>query len=130
MAKQIIIDGNQIHDIKTLYEELNAKFMQDEDWQLGESLDAFNDLLYGGFGAINGDEPINLVWKNFEENKKSLGLDLTLEFYRQKLKHPEIYNVKSIEKTLKELENGGGQTYFDIILEIIADHSNITVIPE
>lgn len=130
MSKQIIIDGNQIYDIKSLYEEINLKFMQGEDWQLGESLDAFDDLLYGGFGAIKGDEPINLVWKNFENNREVLGFDLTLNFYENKLKQPQIFNKKIIEDKIQKLKNTGRDTYFDIILEIIASHSNITLIPE
>lgn len=130
MSKQIIIDGNQIHDIKSLYEEINLKFMQGEDWQLGESLDAFDDLLYGGFGAIKGDEPINLVWKNFENNREVLGFDLTLNFYENKLKQPQIFNKKIIEDKIQKLKNTGRDTYFDIILEIIASHSNITLIPK
>lgn len=130
MSKEIIIDGNQIHDIKSLYEEINLKFMQGEDWQLGESLDAFDDLLYGGFGAIKGDEPINLVWKNFENNREVLGFDLTLNFYENKLKQPQIFNKKIIEEKIQKLKNTGRDTYFDIILEIIASHSNITLIPE
>lgn len=130
MSKQIIIDGNQIHDIKSLYEEINLKFMQGEDWQLGESLDAFDDLLYGGFGAIKGDGPINLVWKNFENNKEVLGFDLTLNFYENKLKQPQIFNKKIIEDKIQKLKNTGRDTYFEIILEIIASHSNITLIPE
>lgn len=130
MSKQIIIDGNQIYDIKSLYEEINLKFMQGEDWQLGESLDAFDDLLYGGFGAIKGDEPINLVWKNFENNREVLGFDLTLNFYENKLKQPQVFNKKIIEDKIQKLKNTGRDTYFDIILEIIASHSNITLIPE
>jgi len=130
MPKQIIIEGENINDIKSFYEEINRVFMKDEDWKLGESLDAFNDLLYGGFGTIKANEPIMLMWKNFENNKKTFGLDFTLEFYRQKLQHPEIYDVKSINKSIRELKNGDAPTYFDIILEIIADHSNITLIPE
>lgn len=130
MSKQIIIDGNQIHDIKSLYEEINLKFMQGEDWQLGESLDAFDDLLYGGFGAIKGDEPINLVWENFENNREVLGFYLTLNFYENKLKQPQIFNKKIIEDKIQKLKNTGRDTYFDIILEIIASHSNITLIPE
>ncbi|MGV4413664.1 barstar family protein [Chryseobacterium sp. T1] len=130
MSKQIIIDGNQIYDIKSLYEEINLKFMQGEDWQLGESLDAFDDLLYGGFGAIKGDEPINLVWKNFENNREVLGFDLTLNFYENKLKQPQVFNKKIIEDKIQKLKNTGRDTYFDIILEIIASHSNITLIPK
>lgn len=61
MGKEIIIDGNKIHDKTSFYEEINRKFMQNESWQLAESLDAFDDLLYGGFGEIKEGEEVQLV---------------------------------------------------------------------
>lgn len=128
--KTITIDGTKIHDIPTFYEEINRVFMQDEDWKLGESLDGFNDLLYGGFGLIKDSEKIKLVWKNFEENRESLGIVATRNFYLKKLEHPEIFNVEYIKKSLENLENGNGQTYFEIILEIISEHPNIVLEPE
>jgi hypothetical protein len=37
---QIILEGKNIHDIPSFYQEINRDFMQNEDWELGESLDA------------------------------------------------------------------------------------------
>lgn len=102
--------------------------MPDEDWKLGESLDALNDLLYGGFGEIEGKENITLIWKNFEENRKILGLETTLQFYEAKLKSPQIFNTKFVQEKIDDLKKGNGQTYFEIILEIIGAHSNIKLI--
>lgn len=70
--KKIIIEGKNITDIETFYKEINRVFMQNENWKIAQSLDAFNDLLYGGFGEIKGKENIQLVWKNSEENKNRL----------------------------------------------------------
>lgn len=126
--KVIVVDGSKIKDIKSFYEEINSVFMQNEDWKLGESLDAFNDMIYGGFGEINGKEEIRLIWKNFEKSKVALGLDPTLAFYENKIKSPEIYNIDFILGKISDLKAGKGQTYFDIILEIIADHSNIELV--
>ncbi|MDR2920824.1 MAG: barstar family protein [Tannerella sp.] len=130
MTKTIIIDGSNIYDIPSFYEEVNRAFMDDEDWKIGQSLDAFNDLLYGGFGKIKGKEKIQLVWKNFEQNREDLGLELTKAYYQNKLKSPEVYNVNFVEEKLSELENGTGKTYFDIILEIIGDHPNIELVDQ
>lgn len=44
--RTIEIDGTTIHGIPSLYAELNRVFMPDEEWTLGESLDALDDLLY------------------------------------------------------------------------------------
>ncbi|RHR32402.1 hypothetical protein DWX43_02705 [Clostridium sp. AF19-22AC] len=37
------------------------------------NLDAFNDILRGGFGRHDYGEPILIVWKHFERSKRTLG---------------------------------------------------------
>lgn len=130
MAKTITIDGSKIYDISSFYEEINRVFMADEDWKIGRSLDALNDLFYGGFGRIEGGEDICLVWKCFEKNRKDLGVELTRTYYQDKLKKPTVFDVNFVKGKLAELENDTGKTYFDIILEIIRDHPNIRLIAE
>jgi len=130
MVKTFTIDGNKIYDIPSLYEEINRVFMANEDWKIGQSLDALNDMFYGGFGEIEGNEEAHLIWKNFEQNRKDLGLELTRAFYENKLKSPSIFNTGFVQEKLAELENGTGKTYFEIILEIIGDHPNIKLIPQ
>ncbi|WP_189654972.1 hypothetical protein [Paracoccus mutanolyticus] len=41
---------------------MNRVFMAAEDWQLGDSLDALNDMLYGGYGALHGAGSVRLRW--------------------------------------------------------------------
>lgn len=123
--KSITIEGKNITDIATFYQEINRVFMSNENWKIAPSLDAFNDLLYGGFGAIDSKEPTTLIWKNFEENRKTLGLKTTKKFYESKLTAPEIYNINFVKGKITALESSNGSTYFEIILEIISDHSNI-----
>ncbi|WP_312136295.1 ribonuclease inhibitor [Sphingobacterium sp.] len=128
MKKEIIIDGFAIHNKKSLFEEINRAFMSEEDWEIGESLDAINDILYGGVGTIKGNEPIRLVWKNFEANSELFGLEFTANYYKEKLMHPEVFDTENIQTLLDQLANGNGQTYMDIILEIIAEHPNIELV--
>ena len=123
--KSITIEGKNITDIATFYQEINRVFMSNENWKIAPSLDAFNDLLYGGFGAIDSKELTTLIWKNFEENRKTLGLKTTKKFYESKLTAPEIYNINFVKGKITALESSNGSTYFEIILEIISDHSNI-----
>ena len=130
MAKTIIIDGNKVHDIPSFYDEINRVFMQRAGWTLGPSLDALNDMFYGGYGEIEGDEEINLVWKGFEKNRVDLGPELTKAYYREKLEYPSKFNTAFVSQKLDELENGTGQTYFEIILEIIGDHPNIRLVQQ
>lgn len=126
--KKIIIEGKNIDNIETFYEEVNRVFMSQENWKIAQSLDAFNDLLYGSFGEIKGKEKIQLIWKDIEQNQKSLGFQTTLEFYQNKLKSPEIFNRKFVLSKIDELHHGVGVTFFEIVLEIISDHDNIILI--
>ena len=126
--KKIIIEGKNINNIENFYEEVNRVFMLHENWKIAQSLDAFNDMLYVSFGEIKGKEKIQLIWKDMEQNQKSLGFQTTLEFYQNKLKSPEIFNHKFVLSKINELHNDVGFTFFEIVLEIIANHDNIMLI--
>lgn len=102
--------------------------MAEEDWKLGPNLDALNDMLYGGYGAIKGGQPVTLIWQNMEKSRADLGFDVTRNFYRSKLQNPELFDCRKIKKDLAELERGTGATYFEIVLQIIADHPNIKLL--
>ena len=122
------INGAAVRDIASLYDELNRVFMAEEDWQLGPSLDALNDLLYGGFGALHGVSEAHIIWTDHTISRRMLGLDTTREYYRGKLSQPQIYSAPHFRGLLEELENGTGRTYFDIVLEVFADHPEIELI--
>lgn len=124
----ITIDGNNFHDISSFYEEMNLIFMSEQDWKMGQSLDALNDVFHGGFGPIRGDEPVVILWKNFDKSMRDLGYDVMHAHLTAKLSRPETYNLAKITQDLIELERTGHPTYMEQILEIIADHPNITLI--
>lgn len=127
--KTLTINGGRITGIPSFYAEINRVFMTDEDWVLGESLDALNDMLYGGFGAIAGGEPVTLVWRDMDASRSALGVETTRAFLRDKLDRPGVYSAELIGRQLDALERGDGRTYFDTVLEIIADHPNIMFVP-
>jgi len=102
---------------------------KDLDWQTGHNLDAFNDLLLGGFGVYEFGEPIILIWKNILKSKTDLGFDATKKWYERKIVENKIENQYFKDK-LKELTENNGQTLFDIILEIISEHKHIDFKPE
>jgi RNAse (barnase) inhibitor barstar len=127
MKKCIVIEGDNVHDITSFYEEVNRVFMRSERWKIGQSLDAFNDLMYGSFGEIKQDEPIQLTWHNIERSQELLGVAVTRLFYQEKLGNP-VFNSKLIQERLSALENGSGPTFFEIVIEIIKEHPNIELI--
>ena len=128
MTKTLTMDGDAIGDIASFYAEINRVFMAGVDWQLGPSLDALNDMFHGGYGAITAGEPVVLVWRHMDKSRAALGLEATRNFYREKLKRPDIFDAARIQRDLDALEAGTGPTYFEIVLEIIADHPNITLV--
>ncbi len=123
--KTLTIRGRYIRDIPSFYAEVNRVFMADEGWKLGESLDAFNDLLFGGYGAIAGSDPVEIVWEDIEASRAALGIETTRTYLTAKLRQPELYSVSVIQQQLDQLEKSDGSTYFDTILDIIRDHPNV-----
>ena len=128
MKQTFVIDGGNIRDIPSFYDELNRVFMAGEDWQLGASLDALNDMLHGGYGAIRGSDSVEVVWHDHEQSRAALGLETTRGFYLEKLKREDMFDVDRIGDDLAALNDGTGPTYFEIILEIFADHPDIELV--
>lgn len=122
------IEGSAVHDIASFYAELNRLFMAEEDWQLGASLDALDDLLHGGVGALAGADAVRIVWRDHTFSRAALGLEATAEYYREKLRHPETFNAEHFRQRLAELDAGTGPTYFAIVLDVFADHRDIELI--
>lgn len=127
MTPTLTLDGTRIHDIPSFYAEINRVFMAGVDWQLGPSLDALDDMLHGGYGTLDGQAPVTLVWTALEASRAALGLDTTRAQLLAKLAQPGFDNTR-LRRQLDALEAGRGQTYFEIVLEIIAAHPNITLV--
>ncbi|BCA62282.1 hypothetical protein HMP09_1516 [Sphingomonas sp. HMP9] len=128
MTKTFSILGRNIRDIPSFYSEINRVFMIGAEFRLGDSLDALNDLFYGGYGAIDGREPVRIVWHDMAASKATLGAEATRAFLVEKLRRPDVFNMDLIEGQLEALDGGTGQTYFEIILQIIGDHPNIALV--
>ena len=126
MNKQIItINGNNFSDLESFYDEIDRVLTKDLDWETGHNLDAFNDLLRGGFGIYEYEEPIKLTWENISKSKSDLGLEATKKWYERKISENKTINQQFFKDKLKELTENNGQTLFDIILEIISEHKHI-----
>lgn len=128
MSAAFVIDGGAIVDIPSLYAELNRVFMADEDWAIGESLDALDDLLYGGYGALAGRDPVTVVWRQMDASRAALGVDATRAWLQRKLARPGVFATTSIQRQLDALDQGTGRTYFDIVAEVFASHPAIRLV--
>lgn len=125
----LTIDANRFDDIAGFYAELNRVFMPGEDWQLGESLDALDDMLYGGYGMLKDAERVRLYWVNMEKSRSDLGIEATRQWLLSKLDRYGQFNADHVRKQLHALASGEGKTYFDIVLEIIESHPTVCLTP-
>lgn len=128
MDRYLEIDGRAINDIASFYKEINRVFMAGENWTIGQSLDAFNDMLFGGYGVLQGAQSVNLFWHNMDHSRQALGYQATRDYYIEKLRPGSPYNKKLFDEKLAALENGTGETYFDQIMAILVDHPKVKVI--
>lgn len=122
---QVIIEGDAINDIASFYNEINRLFMRNEDWQLACSLDALDDMLYGGYGIMLGYDDIKVIWNNIDHSSKALGIATTQKYYQEKLASDFLFNKEYFRERLDKLNAGEGKTYFDIVIEIFESHKNI-----
>jgi RNAse (barnase) inhibitor barstar len=70
--KTIIINGDNFSDIEGFYYEIDNVFTSELDWKTGHNLNAFNDILQGGFGIHEYQDSIQIVWTNSVKSKKDL----------------------------------------------------------
>jgi len=128
MTDTFRLDGVRIRDIPSLYAELGRVLMPGEAWQLGESLDALDDLLYGGFGLLAETSRARVVWGDHERARIALGVDAKRTWYRGKLARPELFAAGPAQAALDDLDRGVGATYFDLVMRVFADHPDVELV--
>jgi RNAse (barnase) inhibitor barstar len=124
--KTLVIDGERFITLDEFYTEVIDKLTVDCDW-CGRNLDAFNDILRGGFGVFEYDEPITLIWKHSHKSKKDLGFQETIKYLEDKLNGCHPTNTESIQKDLAAAKAEKGQPLFERIINIILSHPHITL---
>ncbi len=70
--RTIEIDGNSFSNLTEFYDEVERKMTSDLNWEIGRNLDAFEDVLSGGFGVQEVDENYELKWLNSKKSKSEL----------------------------------------------------------
>lgn len=124
MPVNIVIDGAKFSSLEEFYDEMDNLLTRDLTWKTGHNLDAFNDLLRGGFGVHEYGQRLNIKWINFSKSKRDFGYEATVRYYEHCLEicHPTSKQI--IEKKLADAKNNVGPTLLDIIVEIILDTDN------
>ena len=119
MVKQRIeIDGTRFRSLEEFYDEVSERLIPRAVW--GQNLDAFNDILRGGFGTP--EDGFVLVWRNHALSQDRLGYAETVRQLRRGLKSCHSSNIPSVRERLAAAEKGQGPTVFDRLIQIIRDH--------
>jgi hypothetical protein len=121
------LDGRRVHDIASFYDEINRVFMTGVDWQLGPSLDALDDMLRGGYGALHEVAEARVIWEEHALAASALGIEATRDQLLAKLEDPR-FDAAAARRKLERLEAEGGPTYFETVLEVFADHPRIELV--
>lgn len=79
VRRTFVIDGGNFRNQEEFYREMTRVFTAGAAGPAGAecpsvtNLDAFHDVLRGGFGKHGYGEPIEIVWTQFEKSRKALG---------------------------------------------------------
>jgi hypothetical protein len=104
--------------------------MVGENWALGESLDALHDMLHGGYGALAGCSSATVLWKDMDTSREALGREETLRFLLARPAERRMFNGKTVQGQIEALRAGGGETYFDIVMQVFSEHPRIEIIAD
>ena len=67
------IDGRHFSTMAGFYDEAEQVFTCGLNWKIGRNLNAFNDILRGGFGRHEYGEPIHIKWIAYQKSVRDLG---------------------------------------------------------
>jgi hypothetical protein len=88
------------------------------DW--GKNLNAFNDILRGGFGTP--DEGFVIKWVNADRSRSRLGHEATLAVLVRRLGSCHPSNLTEVQASVDAAQRGEGETIFDWLVDIIRVH--------
>ena len=112
------IDGARFTTLEEFFEEVSRVLIPGA--HLGHNLDAFNDILRGGFGAPDGG--FTLVWKNSALSRQALGYPETVRQLQSRLARCHPSNREHFARELERAKRQEGPTVFDWLVEIIRVH--------
>jgi len=117
----LTIDGEQFSTLDEFYEEVSRKLIPGVEW--GHNLDAFNDILRGGFGTP--EDGFILVWRSSASSRERLGYPETIRQLERRLLQCHPSNRAKVMRQLSRARLSQGPTSFDWLVEIIQGHSDV-----
>ena len=72
LRQKFTIDGRHFSTMSGFYDEVEQVFTCGLNWKIGRNLNAFNDILRGGFGRHEYGEPIHIKWIAYQKSIRDL----------------------------------------------------------
>ncbi len=117
-------DGTRFETLEGFYDEVSRVLIPCSPW--GRNLDAFHDILRGGFGTP--ENGFRLVWRNHEASRKALGHRETARQLTIHLRECHSSNRVRVAAELAAAEAGRGPTVFDWLVKLIARHDDVELV--
>jgi len=114
----LTIDGARFSGLGGFYDEVSDRVIPGASW--GRNLDAFNDMLRGGFGTPK--DGFQLRWVNSVMSRERFGWDETIRFLERQLSTCHPQNVPYVQANLAAARRHEGETLFDMIVAMIRNH--------
>jgi RNAse (barnase) inhibitor barstar len=112
------IDGQRFRTLEEFFDEISAVLIPGSEW--GRNLDAFNDILRGGFGTPGGGFTIR--WRNHALSQERLGYNETVRQLEARLQRCHPSGRQAVAAELAAARAGRGPTVFDWLVQIVREH--------
>jgi RNAse (barnase) inhibitor barstar len=112
------LEGDRIETLDDFYDELSRVLLRGARW--GRNLDAFDDVLNGGFGTP--ESAFLIRWRDHARSRLALGYPETVRQLTLRLARCHPANRENVAADLELARRGAGATVFDWLLKIIRDH--------
>ena len=117
------IEGTRFATLEGFFAEVGHVLIPGATW--GHNLDAFDDILRGGFGTPR--EGFTLLWRDAARSRRLLGYPETIRQLERRLARCHPGNRERVAAELARARRGEGPTVFDWLTAIIAEHDDITL---
>lgn len=118
MIKEYVLDGSRVTSLETFYDQVSERLIPGANW--GRNLDAFNDILRGGFGTPEGG--FVLRWTHSSISRENLSHPETVRQLEKQLERCHPSNREFVRADLIRAQKGQGDTVFDWLVGIIKNH--------
>src|SRR5438477_10862507 len=111
----LVIDGSRFDDFSGFATEVSEQIVPTAAW--GGNLDAFNDILRGGFGTP--EEGFIIEWRNSHISRERLGYEETARQLRKMSERCHPSNRANMRERLTKAEAHEGDAVFDWVVGML-----------